>query len=505
MPTLSRRAILLAGPAALAQPAARPNILFCISDDQSWIHASAYGSRFVRTPGFDRVARQGVLFENCFVSTPSCAPSRASILTGQDFYRLGESSMNHAEWRKDLTPYPDLLAAKGYFTGFTGKSWGPGNWKVSRSADPCGQPFNAARVQPPAQGISNFDYAANFETFLKKRPAGSPFCFWAGFQEPHRILPEGIGVRNGKRLADIQVPPFLPDVPAVRSDLADYAFEIEWFDRHLARMLDTLGAAGELENTIVVVTADNGMAFPRAKGNLYEYGAHMPLAVSWPRRVKPGRRVRDFVSFTDFAPTFLEAAGIAAPAAVTGRSLMPVLVSSASGVADPNRDAAVFGIERHFPGSRPDGMGYPSRAIRDRDYLYIRNLAPDRNPVGDRPGPTWPADDPTGGFGDTDGGPTKTWLWNHRAEHAELARLAFDKRPAEELYEVANDPGNLRNLAADLRHAAARKRLAGRLDAHLRKTEDPRVTGNGASLDAVMRRFPTVPAAVNAEQEGRKQ
>ena len=498
---MNRRSFLASAAAPLLAQAKRPNILFCISDDQSWLHASAYGSNFVRTPAFDRVAREGVLFRHGFVSTPSCGPSRAAALTGQDFYRLRETSMNHTEWMKGLTGYPDLLADAGYSIGYTGKGWGPGNWKISgRKYSPCGPEYNSAKLTPPAEGISEFDYAANFDAFLAKRPAGAPFCFWAGFIEPHRILPKGIGVKSGKRVADVEVPPFLPDSPDVRSDLADYAYEIEWYDRHLGRMLDTLAKAGELDNTIVVVTSDNGMAFPRAKGNLYDYGARVPLAVRWGSRAKGGRASNEFVSFVDFAPTFLQAAGLRVPSVMTGKSLLPYL----EGRTSTHREYAVFGIERHFPGSRLNGAGYPSRAIRTRDYLYIRNLAPDRNPVGDRPGPVWPSDDPVGGFGDSDGGPAKTYLWEQRTKHPELSKLAFGKRPAEELYSAATDPANRKNLAGAPEYASAKRKLADRLDAYLRKTADPRSSGNGDVLDSVMRRYPSLSPEVNRQQEGRK-
>jgi uncharacterized sulfatase len=214
--------------------------------------------------------------------------------------------------------------------------------------------------------------------------------------------------------------------------------------------------------------------------------------------------VDDFVSFRDFAPTFLEAAGIEVPREMTGRSVMRLLTSAQSGQIDASRDAAVFGIERHFPGSRPEGAGYPSRAIRTREYLYIRNLTPERNPAGDHPGPVWPSDDPVGGFGDTDGSPSKTYLWRNRARHQDLVRLAFGKRPPEELYDLSTDPANLENLAGRPEHRAAQKHLAARLQAHLVATADPRATGKGHTLDAVMKRFPEVGAAVSAQQEGRK-
>ena len=489
---MQRRRFLqaLAAPAILRPAAARrPNILFCISDDQSWAHASAYGAGFVRTPGFDRVAGEGVLFRNAFVAGPSCCPSRGSVLSGQDFYRLRAASMNHTEWPGGIPIFADLLAEAGHHVRCTGKGWGPGNWRNSgRKFNPAGPDYSKIRSKPPGRYISDIDYAANFEAFLEARPKDAPFCFWAGFIEPHREFEEGIGERHGIRLDSVNVPAFLPDCEEVRRDLADYAFEIQWFDGHLERMLRTLEKRGELENTIVVVTSDNGMAFPRAKANLYDYGTRMPLALRWGERVKAGRVIEDMVSLIDLAPTFLEAAGVRIPEAVTGRSLLPLLDGRA-----PGRTEVVFGIERHFPGSRPNGAGYPSRAIRTARYLYIRNLRPEANPCGDHPGPVWPEDDPVGGYGDTDGGPTKTYLWRNREKFPELFRLAFGKRPAEELYDVREDPFNMRNLAGKAQYEKIRKDLAARLDAYLKRTADPRALGRGEELDAVMRRFPSVP------------
>ena len=501
MPTSTRRTFLshagltMAATAIPAQRPKRPNILFGIADDQSYPHASAYGAKWIETPAFDRIAREGALFHNCFVSTPSCGPSRGSVLSGQDFYRLREASMNHTVWPRenDIALYTDLLAAAGYRVGSTGKGWGPGNWQVSgRGHSPSGPAFNEIKTKPPGAGIADTDYAANFEAFLAGKDAGQPFCFWTGFIEPHRVFEKGIGVRQGKKLEPVGVPGFLPDVKEIRSDLADYAFEIEHYDRHLGRMLDLLEERGELENTIVVCTADNGMAFPRAKATVYDYGAHVPLAIRWGDRVQPGRIIDDFVSFPDFAPTFLEAAGIPVPRQMTGRSMMPVLSAAPSGQIDPDRNAAVFGIERHFPGSRPAGAGYPMRGIRTRDYLYIRNLEPEKNPAGDRPGTVWPENDPTGGFGDTDGSPTKTFLWEHRDEYPTLAEAAFGKRPAEELYDVREDPFNQNNLAADPTFVPIKELLGRKLDAHLRRTEDPRAFGRGDRFDRVMKLYPVL-------------
>ncbi len=483
------------GPATVSS-SKRPNILFCISDDQSYPHASAYGSDLVSTPGFDRVAREGLLFHNAFVSTPSCCPSRGSVLSGQDFYRLREASMNHTVWPSDgddIPLYTDLLSDAGYHVGFTGKGWGPGNWQVSgREFSPTGPMYNDIKLDPPGKFVNPSDYTANFQAFLDAREGDTPFCFWAGFVEPHRELDDGIGVRHGKNLDDIDVPGFWPDAEAIRGDMADYAFEIEYYDSHLEQMLKILDDMGELDNTLVVVTSDNGMAFPRAKATVYDYGARMPMAVRWGNEIEAGREVRDFVSFRDFAPTFLEAAGLPIPNAMTGESLTPIFSAEDRGQIELDRDHAVFGIERHFPGSRPEGAGYPMRAIRTADYLYIRNLTPAASPVGDHPGPVWPADDPTGGFGDTDGGPTKTYLWDHREDQSRFADMAFGQRPAEELYAVNDDPYNVENLAANPQFLDVKADLAARLDTYLIQTADPRSTGNGQMFDDIMRKYPVL-------------
>lgn len=481
MSAMTRRNFLAAAAAQTGKR--RPNVLLCVTDDQSWPHTSVAGCRWVRTPALERVAQRGVVFENAFVATPSCAPSRASLLSGQEFYRLGPASMNHAEWRRGLEGYPDLLARQGYRVGCTGKGWGPGNWRsAGRAIPPAGPDFNQVRLKPPAAGLSDIDYASNFARF-RATNAGAPFCFWAGFSEPHRVFASGSGVRGGRRLEDVQVPPFLPDTPEVRSDLLDYAAEIEWADAQLGKMLDQLERTGELANTLVIFTSDNGMAFPRAKGNVYEYGVHVPLVLAWPEGMKGGRVSRDLVSLTDVAPTILEAVGMGRPAFMTGRSLLG---------REPRREEVVFGIERHFPGSRPEGAGYPMRALRTDRYLYIENLTPRRNPAGDRPGPVWPADDETGGFGDTDGSPTKTLLCRD-TRYTALFDKAFGKRPAAELYDVKPDPANLRNLAAEASMLGVVQDLKARLDRHRRATQDPRILGRGGELDEVMRRFPTTP------------
>lgn len=499
MNMLNRRQFLcLTGATAMAvnqltfarESARSPNILFCISDDQTWLHSSSYGSKMVRTPNFDRVANEGVLFNNAFVSIPSCNPSRSSVLTGMPFYRLKEASMNHTPWARGLKVYTDMLASQGYHVGFTGKGCGPTDWKAAgRKCNPAGQEYNRYFHQSGSKGITNINYALNFQDFLQKRPQDSPFCFWYGGKDPHRVFKKGIGLSQGKKLAEAELPAFYPDASEIRSDLLDYAVHIEWFDEHLGRMLEILNKIAELDNTLVVVTSDNGMPFPRCKATCYEFGIHMPLAIRWGNKIKSGRIVDDFVSFTDFAPTFLEAAGLPVPKNMTGKSLLPILQSDISGQVNAGRDHVVVGVERHFPGSRKGGWGYPIRAIRTEQFLYINNLAPDRWPTGDPDGPVWPDDDPTGGFGDCDGSPTKTYLCNHRKDQAHYFDLAFGKRSAEELYDVKKDPFQLQNLADQDRYARIKAQLAARLKRNLIKTEDPRALGKGYELDGYARKY----------------
>ena len=434
----------------------RCNILFCIADDWSWPHAGVAGDKVVKTPTFDRIAREGVLFTRAHVAAPSCSPSRSSILTGQMFYRLEEGGDLWGTLPAKFPVYTDLLGAAGYHVGYTRKGWGPGRHAAG------GRKENAA-------GKRYKDFAA----FLAARPAGAPWCFWFGSYEPHRGYRKGSGVAAGKRIEDVTVPKFLPDSREVRSDILDYYVEVEMYDRQVAGLLKQLEAIGELDETLVVMTSDNGMPFPRAKSNINDYGTHMPLAVRWPAKVRGGRVVEDFISFTDFAPTFLAAAGLEAPACMTGRSFLAILTGGRSGQVETSRNRVVVGKERHTTG-RAGGVGYPCRALRTSDYLYIRNFAPDR----------WPAGDP-GGYADIDGSPSKAYVLAHREDEKvrRFFELACAKRPAEELYDLRADPAELTNVAERANYADVRKKLAAELTAYLTATADPRVVGGGEKFD----------------------
>jgi arylsulfatase A-like enzyme len=466
-----------------ATPARPPNILFAIADDVSYPHMGAYGTPWVSTPAFDRVARDGVLFNRAYTPNAKCAPSRSIILTGRHSWQLGAAANHWPYFPAEYRTYAEALANHGYHVGYTGKGWGPG---VAKDADGqprqlAGTPFQEHAAEPPAEHVSNNDYAGNFTAFLDARPEGEPFCFWYGAYEPHRAYEYGVGVsEEGRQPSDVDaVPAYWPDTETVRTDMLDYAFEIEHFDAHLQRMLALLEERGELDNTLVVVTADNGMPFPRAKGYSYEVSNHMPLAVMWADGIKkPGRTIDDFVSFLDFAPTFLEVAGLGEADSgmlpIEGRSLVDIFASGRSGRVDPRRDHVLVGKERHDMG-RPNDVGYPIRGIVTDDWLFLVNFEPDR----------WPGGNPETGYLNTDGSPTKTAIleMRRRGEDARYWDLAFGKRPREELYDLRQDPDCVTNLAADPAQASRRLQLRGRLLDALESQDDPRMRGEGHLFD----------------------
>jgi arylsulfatase A-like enzyme len=307
-------------------------------------------------------------------------------------------------------------------------------------------------------------------------PAGKPFCFWFGSHDPHRPYDRGFGGRSGLKPDLVSVPPYLPDTPDVRSDILDYYISLQRFDRELGQIFKILEAAGQLENTLIVVTGDNGWPFPRAKGNLYDAGTLEPLAVRWPARSKGGRTLESFVSLTDLGPTFLEAAGLKVPPEMTGRSLLGLL----TGDEKSGQREMVFLEREREANSRKGDLGYPARAVRTREFLYLRNLRPERWPAGDPE--AWKA---AGPFGDCENSPTKETILARRGEPAmtKLFNLSFAKRPAEELYDLSKDPQQVVNVAEDAAYGETLKKLRAELDRWMSETKDPRSGGAGDELD----------------------
>ena len=459
----------------------KPNVLIFITDDQSYPYASVYGNGMARTPAFDRVAREGVLFHNAFVTSPGSSPSRASILTGRFPWQIEDAGTHGSDFPAEYVTLPDILEGAGYQVGYTGKGWGPGNWKNSgRKRNPAGPVFNGINLQPPFKYISPCDYASNFEQFMQSKPDGKPFCFWLGTHEPHRAYQQNMGLESGRKPEEAIIPAFLPDSPEIRADLLDYATEIEWADSHLMRVLEYLEKIGELDNTLIIATADNGMSFPSAKANCLEAGIHVPLAIRWGDRVKAGRNSFDMVNIPDLMPTILEICGAKAPKAapaISAHSILHILLSEKNGVIDPSRKEILAGRERHSC-SRYDNQGYPCRALRTDRYLYVRNFKPERWPAGDpvriEPDGSFSA---YGVFHDIDASPTLDYLAAHRtAPSVEPYYVrAVEKRPGEELYDIVADPGCMKNLATDPEYADQLSRMRNRLTERLKETEDPRI------------------------------
>ena len=453
-----------------------------------------------------------LLFTNAFVNAPSCTPCRSSLLSGQYFWRTGLGAiLQGAIWDDSIPSYPLILRDNGYHIGYTYKVWSPG---TPRDAPYGGRPYAYTRRGRHVNAYSQFvskaqdreaakrqimdEVRGNFRDFLADR-RGRPFCYWFGPTNTHRKWIQGSGKDLwGLNPDDLKgkLPSYLPDVPIVREDFCDYLGEAQAFDTALGVLIRELQRIGELDDTLVVVSGDHGIpGFPRGKCNLYNLGVDVPLAVRWGDRVSPGRVIDDFVNLPDLAPTFLEAAGLTPPDVMTGRSLIDVLTSEKSGLVDPSRDFVVVGRERHVAAARHEFLPYPQRAIHTKDFLYIRNFKPDRWPMGIGPGfglpdgpmPDYEAlrEDTFAAFADMDASPTKAWIARHLSEPGmkQYGQFAFGSRPAEELYDLRNDPHQMKNVAADPAYAAVREQLSGRLLAVLKETGDPRVTGDGTTYD----------------------
>ena len=484
--------------------AERPNILFAISDDQSFPHTSFAGRTWINTPAFDRVATHGLYFTHCYAGSPGCAPSRSAIVTGRYPWQNEQAGQHAAGWLARYVPFVDVIAANGYHTGYTGKGVGPFKYGEAplRSQNAAGEAYNEIKYREGsadderfARGISDVNYAANFRQFIEQRSDNEPFFFWYGAIEPHRDYEEGSWQRRGKSREEVEVPAFLPDVAEVRGDLLDYAVEIEWFDLHLMRMIDYLEEIGELDNTIIIVTADNGMPFPRAKANGYDYGVHVPLAISFPQNFPAGRVINHPVSFVDLAPTILELTGTDSEGMLpmTGKSWVRLLKSEQEDITDETDDYVMAGRERHSS-SRYRNAGYPQRILRQGRFLYVWNLKPERWPAGapqrlvpDSSGATYPlyGIDRNGGhhsdwaFTDIDAAPTKSFIVEHHEDdrYARYFELAVGKRPEYELFDVERDPDCLTNLATDPEFVGIRNQLDALMVGELTRTQDPRVVG----------------------------
>ena len=290
------------------------------------------------------------------------------------------------------------------------------------------------------------------------------------------------------------MPPYLPDVPEVRGDINDYKFGVERFDRLVGELVRRLEVIGEVDDTMIVVSGDNGWPFPRGKATIYDSGTHVPMAIRWRGIRARGRVSAAIVSLTDLAPTFLALAGIGAPAEMTGQSLLPILEGAPG--AEERRGHTFTAMERHMDCRSVVGQGYPMRGLRTHEYLYIRNFEPSRAPAGDASVKTWTAAEIAANyytsFGDIDPGPAKAYLITRKDDPAvkPFFDCATGRRPPRELYGIAADPYQLENLAERPEMAGVVARLDRRLTDTLRQTGDPRASGLSGQGN-VFDRYPT--------------
>jgi uncharacterized sulfatase len=388
-------ALILSFGASLLHAAApqRPNMLVISVDDVSWFEHSAYGLTDLPTPNVDRIFKNGIRFQNAFTSAPSCAPSRAAMLCGRQFWQNEQGAFMQAYFPKKFPTYPQILAKQGYACAQVGKTWGPGIVpKEGHSSSCAGDNYNKYRLANHNERpyLYPFDYVPAFKEFLDKRDPRKPFCFWAGIFEPHSgwlAPPKALKLAKkefGVDLTKIRYGYYEGNKVIPRKPPHGYYYEMLYLDREIGKMLDLLEDKGLLENTIVIYIGDNGTpvsginasgnkissgknGIMRAKASAYDGGVHVPMALMWKNKTKGGRVVSDFVCNADIAPTLLEAAGVKVPGTVTGRSFLDILTSFKSGQIDPKRDFIMTGMEFHYNNTQSEA----TRTIRDARYEYI--------------------------------------------------------------------------------------------------------------------------------------
>jgi uncharacterized sulfatase len=312
------------------------------------------------------------------------------------------------------------------------------------------------------------EYWKEFQKFVKEKDHGKPFFFWFGTNDPHRAFEQGSGLASGKKPEDVVIPPYLPDCDIVRSDFLDYAVKIERFDSNLVQMMRILEEMGELDNTLIIVTSDNGMPYPRAKGNANDAGVHVPMAVCWGNKIPAGRVIDDLISHIDLAPTILDIADVPASPEMEGKSFLNLMLDPESPQRKPFRENLFYGRER-ATSARPNNVGYPARTIRTQQYQLIWNMKPDRFPAGDRLNENEAA------------GVLKEMirLKDLNPEGKKMYEDAFGFRPEFELYNMSSDPHAMVNLAAKPEYKEIFDGLFKSLENQLQKNGDPRMSGQG--------------------------
>jgi N-sulfoglucosamine sulfohydrolase len=451
---MNRRRFLAAAaaPAVLAQAPRPRNVLVMIADDLG-LHTGAYGDPVAKTPHLDQLASEGVRFTHAFCTTASCSPSRSVMLTGLHNHTNGMYGLAHEAHHFSLLPkvatLPALLQKAGYQTGVIGKL----------HVTPAGQlPWTLAAE---GDGRSGYEMAQRARQFIGAA-GNQPWYLHVGYTDPHRGPgPGGFANRPAKPYphlevnrfapADVRVPSFLPDRPEVRRDLAEYYEAANRLDQGVGYLMRVLRETGQLDRTLVIFLSDNGMPFANAKTNLYDAATRLPLIVRAPEQPQRGVATDALASWTDLMPTVLDWAGVEAPYRLPGESWLPRVQNPGPGL----RDAVFFSHTFHEV-----TMYYPMRGVRTRQYKYIRNLFPELAfPLASDlfASPTWQSIRAAGEQSTI--GQRPAGLYRHR--------------PAEELYDVIQDPDEVRNLAREPGSQAVLGRLRQAVEDFRRQTQDP--------------------------------
>lgn len=438
---------------AAAAPA-RPNLILLIADDMAWDDCGAYGNKAIRTPNLDRFAREGMRFDRAFLTASSCSPSRSSMITGR-YPHSTDAEQLHWPLPKEQVTFTEKLKAAGYWTAAVGK-WHLGNevkdrFDVVREAGAGGFQLQVGADGKAKKMVTekNESGCAEWIPTLQARPKDKPFFLWLAALDPHRDY-ETNAIPIPHKPAEVIVPAYLPDAPDTRRDLALYYDEITRLDGFVGQVVAELEKQGIAENTFIVFLSDNGRPFPRCKTTMYDSGIKTPVLVRWPGTVKPGSVCGSLVSSVDLAPTFLELAGVPVPASIQGESFVPLL-----------KNPTAKTREHIFAEHNWHDFDAHGRAVRSERFKYIRNYDADL--------PNTPPADAVRSL---------TFVEMRRLRDAGKltpAQLApFHKpKPTEELYDMASDPNEFRNLATDPKHATTLAQLRDTLAKWQKETNDP--------------------------------
>ncbi len=422
----------------------KPNFVIVFSDDHGIDDSGCYGNTVVRTPNIDRLASEGMRFTRAFTATAMCAPSRSMLYSGLYPHRNG-AHPNHSEVRPGIMTLPHYMSQLGYRTALAGKT----------------------HIKPRASFPFEYTGLDGVDEFLAEA-GGQPFCLVIATNDPHGPYKKA-GPGEGYDPSKVKLPPYLVDTPETRKLMAAYYNSVTALDKQVGEHLALVDKHGLRGNTLFIYASDNGTGFPFAKWTLYDAGLNMPFIARWPGRIKPGTVTEAMISFVDVLPTFMEAAGCEAPDELDGRSFLGVL----EGKESRHRDF-VFGT--HTNKGIISGSEYPSRAIRTETHQYIRNLIPDgtfTNVV-------------THGMDHDEtraAGYWKSWLRlaEHDAFAAERVRM-YQRRPAQELYDLRSDPYELKNIAGGPANRELIRDLDGQLREWMEQQGDPELGRMGPAL-----------------------